>query len=225
MIMNSRNEHLFILCFAIVTLFHEPTARASKSDIRMPISDWRVVKRDSGPVNYYKVHQNAEPPFIRGSYYPPLETVVLGYQVPDKERARVRFFHWKWRAVTLPEGGNECKKGKGDSAAVIYVSWRRFLRWYAVKYVWSAVGTKAAVCDKKRNTFMAQDTVILESGAPTNVWRDEFIDLDAEFRKHFADDDPKAAVPDFMGVGLMTDGDQTNSISVADYADFYLNRR
>jgi hypothetical protein len=223
--LKSRNGHFFFLCFAVVTLFHEPTTRASKSDLRMPISDWRVVKRESGPVNYYTLHQNAEPPFIRGSYSPPLKTVVLGYQVPDSERERVRFLHWKWRAVTLPEGGNECIKGKGDSAAVIYVSWRRFLRWYAVKYVWSAVGTKGAVCDKRRNPFVAQDTVILESGAPTNTWRDEFIDLDTEFRKHFTDGDAKAEVPDFMGVGLMTDGDQTHSISVADYADFYLNRR
>jgi hypothetical protein len=99
------------------------------------------------------------------------------------------------------------------------------MRWYAVKYVWSDVGTKGAICDKKRNPFAAQDTVILESGGPVNVWRDENLDLDAEFRKHFADGDPSADVPDFMGVGLMTDGDQTQSDSVADYAEFSLRRR
>jgi hypothetical protein len=91
--------------------------------------------------------------------------------------------------------------------------------------VWSAVGTKGAVCDKKRNPFVAQDTVILESGAPINTWRDETIDLDAAFREHFANNDPKAKVPDFMGVGLMTDGDQTQSKSAADYAEFTLGRR
>jgi hypothetical protein len=198
---------------------------AGESDLRVPISSWRVVKRESGPVNYYTLHKDADPPFIRGDYRPPLETVVLGFQLPDNDRARVRYLHWRWRAITLPTGGNECVKDKGDSAAVIYVSWRRLLRWYALKYVWSAVGPKGAICDKKSNPFMAQDTVILESGGPINTWREESIDLDAEFRKHFANGDPTADVPDFMGVGLMTDGDQTNSASVADYADFRFARR
>ncbi len=214
-----------LVSLAVALLFQESTAAGTRAVLKMPISSWRVVKRESGPINYYTLYPTAEPPYIRGNYRSPLETVVLGYQVPDDERSRVRSLHWKWRAVTLPQGGNECVKGKGDSAAVIYVSWRRFLRWYAVKYVWSSVGTKGAVCDKKSNPFMAQDTVILESGGPLDVWRDESIDLDAEFRKHFADNDPKSDVPDFMGVGLMTDGDQTHSNSVADYGDFYLSRR
>jgi hypothetical protein len=220
-----RTGYFLPICLTIASLAGEPAAYAKKPDLAMPLSAWRVVKRESGPVNYYTFYKNAEPPFIRGSYTPPLKTVVLGYQVPEAERARVRFLRWKWRAITLPEGGNECADGKGDSAAVLYVSWKHLLRWYAVKYVWSAVGPKGAVCDKQRNLFAAQDTVILQSGAPLNTWRDESIDLDAEFRKHFADGDPKADVPDFMGVGIMTDGDQTHSNSAADYAEFYLGRR
>ena len=215
-----------LLAYVVVAAVVQVAATgASKSELRMPLASWRVVKRDSGPVNYYTLHNDAEPPFIRGDYRPPLSTVVLGFQVADDDRAQVRTLRWKWRAVTLPVGGNECVKGKGDSAAVIYVSWRRLLRWYAIKYVWSAVGPKGAVCDRKSNPFMAQDTVILETGGPINTWREEVIDLDSEFRKHFADGDSKADVPDFMGVGLMTDGDQTHSASVADYADFRLTRR
>jgi hypothetical protein len=184
-----------------------------------------VVERESGPTNYYSLHDEKPFPFVRASYRPPFETAVLGYQVPDDERSRVRWLHWKWRALVLPRGGNECAPKKGDSAAVVYVSWRRMLRWYAVKYVWSAVGPKGAVCDKKRNPFVAQDTVIIETGGPLNVWRDETLDLDAAFRRHFAEGDPTADVPDFMGVGIMTDGDQTQSESMADYAQFSLRRR
>jgi len=193
--------------------------------LEMPMRDWRVVERESGPTNYYVLHKEQPFPFIRAQYRPPLKTAVLGYQVPDEDRSRGRWLSWKWRAITLPNGGNECVRGKGDSAAVVYVSWRRLLRWYAVKYVWSSVGPKGAVCDKKSNPFMAQNTVILESGGPVGQWRDVKLDLDAEFRKHFADGDPKAPVPDFMGVGIMSDGDQTHSESVADYAEFNLRRR
>ena len=197
---------------------------AEQGGRRLPLAAFRVVERESGPTNYYRLFKDADPPFIRAEYHPPYETTVLGVQVPDADRASARALSWRWRAVTLPKGGNECEAGKGDSAAVVYVSWRRTLRWYALKYVWSAVGPKGAVCDKKSNPFMAQDTVVLQSGAPLNAWRSERIDLKAEFRRHFENGDPQASVPDFLGVGIMSDGDQTHSDSSADYADFVLER-
>ena len=46
------------------------------------------------------------------------------------------------------------------------------------------------------------------------------LDLKAAFRRHFADGDANADVPDLVGVGLLTDGDQSHSESAADYADF-----
>ncbi|MEP7050660.1 MAG: DUF3047 domain-containing protein [Pseudomonadota bacterium] len=200
------------------------SAAAEQAPRRFPVSQFRVVERESGPVNYYTVFNHADPPFIHAEYHPPLETTVLGVQVPDADRAQAHGLGWRWRAVKLPKGGNECESGKGDSAAVVYVSWRRTLRWYALKYVWSAVGPKGATCDRKSNPFAAQDTVVLESGAPLNEWTTEHIDLKAEFRRHFEHGDPNASVPDFMGVGLMSDGDQTHSESSADYADFVLER-
>jgi hypothetical protein len=180
---------------------------------------WRVVERDSGPVNYYSVVTEGEVSFVRARYRPPLKTVVLGWQAGDTY-ARARTLAWKWRAQKLPAGGDECADGKGDSAAVVYVTWKRGLRYYTLKYVWSAVGKKGSVCDKKRNPFVAQDTVIVESGPPLAEWKTMRIDLPGEFRKHFEGGDARAEVPDFMGVGIMSDGDQTGSESSADYRDF-----
>jgi hypothetical protein len=84
------------------------------------------------------------------------------------------------------------------------------------------VGPKGATCDAKRNLFRAQDTIIVESGSPLGEWRAVEIDPDSEFRKHFSHGDPRADVPDLIGLGLMSDGDQTRSVSEADYADFVL---
>jgi len=212
--------HLVVLILLSVSM-----SAAADAYIRLPMREWRMVESQSGPTNYYVLYNEKPFPFIRANYRPPFKTAVFGVQVPADERSRVRWLHWKWRAMVLPMGGNECVRDKGDSAAVVYVSWRRMLRWYALKYVWSTVGPKGAICEKKSNPLMAQDTVILETGAPVNVWRDETVDLDAEFRKHFADGDPNASVPDFMGVGIMSDGDQTESESVADYAEFSFRRR
>jgi Protein of unknown function (DUF3047) len=200
------------------------SSAAEQAPRRLPVADFRVVERESGPTNYYRLYKDAASPFIRAEYHPPYETTVLGIEVPGSDRASARALSWRWRALTLPLGGNECQSGKGDSAAVIYVSWRRALRFYALKYVWSAVAPKGAVCDKKSNPFAVQNTVVLESGAPLDVWKSERIDLKAEFRKHFEDGDPTASVPDFLGVALMSDGDQTHSDSSADYGDFVLDR-
>jgi DUF3047 family protein len=186
----------------------------------LDVRGFRVVKRDSGPVNYYRVVEDPTTPFLRAEYKPPLATTVLGYEVPEADRKTAKTLKWSWRALTLPKNGNECVKGAEDAAATVYVTWKRGLRWYTLKYQWSAAGTKGSICNRKRNPLVAQDTVILESGGPTNTWKNESIDLDAEFRKHFAGNDAKAEVPAFVGVGILTDGDQTGSESAADYAAF-----
>jgi hypothetical protein len=190
----------------------------------LDVSGWKVVQRESGKVNYYTIVRDSAMPFIRARYRPPYATTVLGFPVADDDRGAARSLRWQWRAMTLPQGGNECEHGKGDSAAVVYVTWKRGLKWYTLKYVWSAIGPKGAVCDRKRSLFSAQDTIILESGGPTQSWVGEAIDLKSEFRNHFADGRADASVPDFIGIGIMTDGDQTRSESAADYADFVLSR-
>ncbi|HEX7601114.1 MAG TPA: DUF3047 domain-containing protein [Polyangiaceae bacterium] len=191
----------------------------------LDVHSWRIVPSESGKVDYYNVVQDPAMPYIHARYLPPYDTAVLGVEIPEAERQRARKLRWTWRAITLPNGGDECASGKGDSAAVIYVAWRRGLRTYALKYVWSAVGRKGQTqCDRKRSPFVAQDTIILESGGPLNAWVNEEIDLKTEFRNHFENGDQNADVPDLRGVALMTDGDQTASESSADYAGFKLVR-
>jgi hypothetical protein len=192
--------------------------------ISIEAKTWQLVKRESGPVNYYSVATEDGRSFVHAQYSPPWKTAVMGFQIADADRRRITRVQWSWRAVTLPNGGDECVSGKGDSAAVVYLTWKRGLRYYTLKYVWSAVGTKGRTCDSKRNLFVAQDTVILESGAPLATWRSEDIDLAGQFRAHFEGGDPKAEIPDFVGIGLMTDGDQTGSQSAADYGTFTLVR-
>lgn len=185
---------------------------------------FRIIPSESGPVNYFRRMDSPTGEFIRAAYEPPIKTAVLGYEIPDDFRRGVKRLSWRWRALALPVGGHECKKGKSDSAAVVYVSWRRGLRWYALKYVWSSTAPKGTVCERKSNPFRAQDTVVLESGGPLNEWKTVSLDPDTEFRKHFEEGDAAAEVPDMIGVGLMSDGDQTSSKSSADYSDFLLSK-
>ena len=207
------------LLLAVPTAGEEPRP---PQQTKIDVHQFRVVESYSGPTSYYKIIEDPDQPFIRATYRPPLETVTLGVEVPEQLRQRTRKVRWRWRAQVLPKGGNECVGGFGDSAAVVYVSWKRGLKWYSLKYTWSYGAPKGSTCDQKRNLFVVQDTVILESGGPVGVWKDEEIDPSDDFRKHFEEGNPNADVPDFVGIGIMSDGDQTNSISSADYANFVL---
>jgi DUF3047 family protein len=202
------------------TLGSHEIASAANNDVRVDVHSFHVFKRDSGPVDYYTIVDDPVMPYLHAKYTFPMETTVLGYQVTDAERPGLKKLRWNWRANTLPKDGDECASGKEDSAAVVYLTWKRGLRYYTLKYVWSAVGKKGKTCGQKRNPFVAQDTIILESGGPLGAWKSEEIDMAAEFRAHFENGDPKADIPDFGGVAIMTDGDQTKSDSSADYAGF-----
>jgi len=193
-------------------------------EIPLDVHDWKVIDRESGDVNYYKVIDVPDMPYIHSAYEPPWETAVLGYEIPADARSDARRLRWTWRAMQLPKAGNECLAGHGDSAATIYVTWKRGLRWYTLKYVWSTTLAKGTVCEHKRNAFVAQDVVVAETGFPVGVWKTEEIDLRSEWRKHFADGDTNASVPELRGLGIMSDGDQTNSGSSADFARFVLVR-
>ncbi len=198
-------------------------ASADSRQVTADVGSWRVIERESGPTNYYVTVRDGAGSYIRGYYRPGLETTVLGWQVPDNVRAGAQTLHWRWRVEAFPKEADECASGRTDSAAVIYATWKRGLHWYTIKYVWSTVGGKGNVCDKHRNPFSSQDTVILESGGATDQWHTEEVDLKAEFRRHFEDGRADADVPDFVGIGIMSDGDQTHSDSAADYGSFTID--
>ena len=192
----------------------------------LDVGRFRVLQRDSGPTSYYWLIDDPAGRFIRGVYRPPLETVTLFADVGDSLRRDVARIRFRWRAWVLPVGGNECIEGRGDAAANVYIAWKRGMRWYSLKLAWSSGEVPAGVtCDIKRNAFVASDTVVLRSGPPTGVWHEEEIDPAALFRAHFEGGNPAAEVPELQGIGILTDGDQTHTVSAADYSGFVLYKQ
>src|SRR5437764_7102776 len=171
---------------------------------------------------YYQTIDDPQESFIRGVYQPPRPTVTLFQGVPDELHHGVRRMQWRWRAQVLPRRGNECASGLGDSAAAVYVTWKRGLRWYSLKFIWSSEAPLGATCNRMRNPFVASDSIVLRTGAVSSGWVEETIDPEELFRQHFSNGDPRSEVPELQGIGLMSDGDQTGSISAADYAGFVL---
>ena len=216
------NLGLLSACVCICARVRAGDTVPRSHEVPINVSELKVLKRDSGPINYYKVIDGPDGAYIHSAYKWPFKTTVLYYSIPDKLRGAVSKVRWRWRAVRLPKGGDECAAGRADSAAVLYLVWRRGLRWYSLKYVWSTVGIPGKVCDRKRSIFRVQETIIIESGESMSAWQTVELDTAFEFRKHFADGNPKADVPDIDGFGIMSDGDQTQSPSEADFGGFVI---
>jgi Protein of unknown function (DUF3047) len=198
-----------------------PLDTAAPQIAKLDVRSFRPVEGpDSGPAVYYEVVDEDGVSMLRGSYRPGLDTVVMGIEIPEAVRGSVRRLKWRWRARAFPNGGNECRPGWGDSAASVNVAFKRGFRWYVLKYVWSPVARLGAVCDRKRTLLLVRDTIVLESAGSLETWRTEVVDVRRAFIEHFAGGDRRVEVPDLVGIGVMTDGDQTHSVSGADWADF-----
>jgi hypothetical protein len=184
----------------------------------LPLESFTVFKQDSGPVNYYAVLEEGGTSFLRASYVPPLRTVVLYAVVPEEARQKVKQVSWRWRVHTLPKGANDCGPGFPDSAASVFLAFKSGMKLKVVKYVWSTLGAKGSSCQSTRGWFFDRDTVLLEAGGPLDVWKSVEVDPRLAFVKHYGG--TLEDVPDFVGIGLLTDGDQSDSPAQADYADF-----
>ena len=212
---------LVIALVAGVPAAHQASDESKLRSTILDVHAFRPVEGpSSGPAVYYHVVDEAEGPLLRGLYRPEMETVTMGVEIPEYLRQRARRVRWSWRARILPDGGDECRAGHGDSAASVSLAFKRGLKWYVLKYVWSSVAPLGAVCDQKRTLLLARDTIVLESGGIAGRWLPEMVDVRRAFIDHFADGDPHAEVPDLVGIGVMTDGDQTHSESAADWTRF-----
>ncbi len=176
----------------------------------------------SGPAVYYEVMEEDGKTLVRSAYRPGMESVVMGMEVPEPYRQRARRVRWRWRVRDFPAGGDECRGGKADSAAAVNVVWKRGLRWYILKYVWSTEAPRGVTCDERRTVTLSRDTVVLERNGERGQWHLEIVDLRRAFLDHFARGDTSIEVPELVGIGLASDGDQTHSASGADFAELEL---
>jgi hypothetical protein len=218
-----------IAALLVLAPIQQPDGPRALHALPLDVHRFKVLGQDYDPENphnpeptYYRTIDDPQQSFIRSMYQPPAATVTLFQSVPDEFHHGVRLMQWRWRARVLPIKGNECASGLGDSAAAVYVTWKRGLRWYSLKFIWSTEAPLGATCNRMRNPFVASDSIVLRTGQISAGWVEETIDPERLFREHFANGDPNSEVPELQGIGLMSDGDQTHSTSAADYAGFVL---
>jgi hypothetical protein len=209
-------------CSMAVALALTAPAAASASERELDFRELRAI--DSSDHAYYELRSDDRGAYLHAEFRPGDDAVKQALVLRDTERVGRHRLAWRWRALVLPAGGNECDPRKTDSAGSVYIGWRRGMRWYGLKYAWSSIAPLCAVCDRRDNVLMRGETIIQRSGGPLGAWVTESLDLEAEYRKHFAGGDPRAEVPDLIGIAVLTDGDDTHSASSADFGSFSLRQ-
>ena len=197
---------------------------ASPSDgTPLDIRSFQVVEQSSGKDNYYALESGPEGAFLAARYRPPFDTMVRGIEAPQRYRRTLAGIRWRWRVVAFPKGGDDCNPKVGDAAAGVFATFKAGLKLMVIKYVWNTVGSAGRSCELANNLFFAKREVVLRSGGAIGVWHTETVDPRQDFVRYFGG--KLEDVPDFVALGVLTDGDATNSRSEADYADFVLYDR
>jgi len=130
------------------------------------------------------------------------------------------YLSFRIRIRAVPEGADETVEEKADSAAGVYLSYRRKLGIIpeSVKFIWS--GSLAAGSAFRRPGIGMPWTVVAGSGPADGTWRTFVFKTDDVYRKTFGKDPGERP----LGVGILSDANSTGSFAAADYDDIVVYR-
>jgi len=189
----------------------------------LDIHSFQVVQQSSGKDDYYSFESGPDGPYLAARYRPPFDTMVRGIEAPQRFRRTLTGIRWRWRVRAFPKGADDCNPDVGDAAAGVFATFKAGLKLMVIKYVWNSVGPAGKTCELANNLFFAKREVVLRSGGELGSWHTETVDPRRDFTRYFGG--KLEDVPDFVALGVLTDGDATKSRSEADYADFVLYDR
>lgn len=135
------------------------------------------------------------------------------------------YLNWKWRATTLPKNGDESVKENCDVAASIAVilNTNRFFP-KSIKYSWSSTLEKNSLTESPFAFWPSScDIRVMESGDENlGAWQTEKINVLADYKKfnNLTTIDSKIT----YAIVIMTDSDNTQTLSAADYDDIYFSK-
>lgn len=115
---------------------------------------------------------------------------------------------WRWKAATLPKGGNSCRKAADDQGAQVYVVWPRFpeaVRSRIIGYVWDTTAKAGTICPSEKTRTVTY--VVIRSGdADLGKWLTEHRNVREDFKKIYGEEPESPA-----GIALAIDSNDTKS--------------
>ena len=173
---------------------------------------WQWKKGDNDKDKPYKVIEETD-----SSYYLAAddngESVLLAKKV-KWDLFEYPYLEFRWRARSLPPGGDERYGDKNDSAAGVYIFYTRKMGMVPInaKMVWSTTLPVGAAL--RRSGTGRPYNVVVDSGEEhLNEWRTQVVDLREIWEKTFGGTMPKNA----LGIGLLSDANSVGGTAAADY--------
>ncbi len=195
--------------------FQTPTGSQTKTLRQL---GWKGGNLDRGQKDFSLVTEKGET-FVRSTYILGTEANYL-YREVSWDQDKYPFLHWKWRARKFPPKGDIFDSKRLDAPAQVYVLWRFFPRYYVIKYFWGS-HEKLGQGFKQGNSLTgALYGEIVRSGGPWNLWHCESRNIKEDFIKAFGQNPPGEA----RGIGILSDGDDSQGESEADFADFFASK-
>ncbi len=143
------------------------------------------------------------------------ESVILGKNIKWNIK-KYRYISFRWRIHELPPGGDERYGKTVDSAAGLYIVYKKKLGLIpeSVKYVHST--TLPAGSAMRRSGVGKPWMVVASSGTDhLGEWRTYVFDAYQAYRDTFGGNPPDKAI----GIGILSDANSTHSKAYADYDD------
>lgn len=143
----------------------------------------------------------------------------------DVDLVQYPYLNWKWRANSLPLDGDESIKKRCDIAASINVVLRAS-KWrpQTIKYTWSTTLDRNTITKSPFAYWPSRaDIIVLQSGDEhLHEWVTEKVNVLEHYKQLYNKDEvKKRKVEAFV---IMTDSDNTGSLSAADYDDIFFSK-
>lgn len=116
---------------------------------------------------------------------------------------------WRWKAVTLPKGGDARKKPTDDQALQLYVTFERFpsmVRSRIIGYIWDASAPEGSVVRSEKSGLVTY--VVVRSGPKElGKWLGESRNVSEDYKRIYGEEPGEPA----KAVSIAIDSDDTGS--------------
>lgn len=116
---------------------------------------------------------------------------------------------WRWKAVTLPKGGDARKKAADDQALQLYVTFERFpsmVRSRIIGYIWDASAPEGSVVRSEKSGLVTY--VVVRSGPKElGKWLGESRNVSEDYKRIYGEEPGEPA----KAVSIAIDSDDTGS--------------
>ncbi|HXV61886.1 MAG TPA: DUF3047 domain-containing protein [Vicinamibacteria bacterium] len=163
--------------------------------------------------NPYTVREESGNRFLRAEDRG--ENVMLYKEVKWNAR-KYPYFGWRWRIRAVPRDADERVDERADSAAGVYLTYRRRLGLVpeTVKFVWSGRHPKGTLF--RRPGMGMPWTLVAGSGEADERWQRVVYRIADVYEKTFGGDAGERP----LGIAVLSDANETRSFAAADYDDF-----